>query len=44
MPREWRIGDKNYSADKNLGYLEQNKKEPVAIWGPETTVIKPKHL
>lgn len=34
----------NISADKNLGFLEQNKKEPIAVPGPGITAIKPKHF
>lgn len=30
--------------NQNLGFVEQNKKEPVAVQGPGTPAIKPKHL
>lgn len=30
--------------DQNLGFVEQNKKELVAVQGPGTPAIKPKHL
>lgn len=43
-PNELRVRETNRSVDQNLGFVEQNKKEPVAVQGPGTPAIKPKHL
>lgn len=43
-PNELRVREMNCSVAQNLGLVEQNKKESVAVQGPGTPAIKPKHL